>query len=264
MIYDLPPILNGTNEQNIADIRSYLIRLAQSLSETQQAVGDSSGVTMVKVGADGKKVITTAGEAKGAVDSANANAGELEELIVKSADEIIAYTNVQINNLQAYYLAKSDFGEFTENINTQIQTTARDTIESYGYTSAITSLQENMDLLQQYTTSINGEIRRGIVQDPDTGNNVLGIAISQSLQFTGQVQQGSDGYTYYELSPGQTFGLYTSTGWQFWIDGFKRGWYNSEDGMLHVSNVAADNTLQVGDAWQWINSNGLGLRYIGE
>jgi hypothetical protein len=84
---------------------------------------------------------------------------------------------------------------------------------------------------------------------------VTGIAISQNLRFAGECgpsdqHNPGDGYTYYYLESGQTFGLYTSTGWQFWIDGYKKGWFNSVDGMLHVANIIVEVSMQIGDSWQ--------------
>ncbi|MBR2583265.1 MAG: phage holin family protein [Oscillospiraceae bacterium] len=71
------------------------------------------------------------------------------------------------------------------------------------------------------------------------------------------------GVTYYELTPGQTLGLYTSSGWQFWINGVRRGWFSSQDSMLHVSNIVAEEKLRAGPDWEISASGGFGLRYIG-
>ena len=65
------------------------------------------------------------------------------------------------------------------------------------------------------------------------------------------------------LAPGQTLGLYTATGWQFWINGSKRGWFDSEDGMLHVANIVVEDKLQIGDGWLMTTTGGFGLRYTG-
>ena len=93
------------------------------------------------------------------------------------------------------------------------------------------------------------------MEDPETGEYVTGIAIAQALKFSGEcgpsdARNPGDGYTYYYMNSGQTFGLYTSVGWQFWIDGYKKGWYNSQDGMLHVANVLVEQVLQIGSSWQ--------------
>ena len=118
------------------------------------------------------------------------------------------------------------------------------------------------DRLDSYLTDIHGEIRRGLITDPETGEQVLGIAVAEQLHFTGQTHT-RDGLVYYELSPGQTLGLYTATGWQFWINGAKRGWFDSSDSMLHVTHMRAVDSIDLGDSWRLSSAGGLGIRYIG-
>ena len=65
------------------------------------------------------------------------------------------------------------------------------------------------------------------------------------------------------MNSGQTFGLYCSVVWQFWIDGYKKGWYNSQDGMLHVANVLVEQVLQFGSSWQIkIGADGSELEFL--
>lgn len=180
---------------------------------------------------------------------------ELRAIIADGDNAVIDYCDRKVDEYNSLYVAKSDFGTFEESITSRIETTARGIVEDYGYSSSIDSMQASIDLMQHYYTNIDGEIRRGIVEDPDTGEYVTGIAISQNLQFAGECgpsdeHNPGDGYTYYYLTSGQTFGLYTSTGWQFWIDGYKKGWFDSVDGMLHVANIIVEQALQIGSSWQ--------------
>lgn len=274
-MYELPPILTGSSAQQIAAIRAYLVHMADRLNEA----ADAPGVTYTQAGGTAaarqiRRGAQSGGTAEADAEAVRRNAAELRALIIKTADglnggieksasELRSYADGRIEALGERYLARSEFGTFTENIESQISNTARGVVESYGYDARIESNQSGIALLQSYVTDIDGDIRRGLVTDPDTGETVTGIAISQSLQFTGEVTQGEDGMRYYELSSGQTFGLYTSTGWQFWIDGHKRGWYNSVDGMLHIANVAVEDTLQLGGGWRLVNDGGLGIKYTG-
>ena len=109
-----------------------------------------------------------------------------------------------------------------------------------------------------YVTELSGQIRRGFLEDPETHQTVLGIAISQQLRFTGQ-ELTDGGWTYFELSPGQTLGLYTSTGWQFWVNGRKVGWFDSSDGMLHTVSQAVEQEIRLG-SWSISADGGLGIR----
>lgn len=269
-MFDLPPILSGSSAEKLTVLRNYLVRLADELNKLEnQAVQQ-----MVSVDADGKRDFSTGKSASKDIEAIEKNAAALKQLIIKTGDRLaqdiekseqssMHYADGKIDALSQTYLAKSEFGSFTENMESQITNTARGVVESYDYESRILSNQENLELLQYYMSSIDGQIRRGIVADPDTGLDVTGIAISQNLQFTGTVVRGEDGADYYQLSSGQTFGLYTSTGWQFWINGWKRGWYDSVDGMLHISNVAVESALQLGGQWQLINIEGLGIKFTG-
>lgn len=180
---------------------------------------------------------------------------ELRAIITAGDNAVIDLIDRKEEEYNGKYVAVSDFGVFERNIDARIETTAAGVVESYGYAERISSVQDSIDLMQHYYTNIDGEIRRGVVEDPETGNYVTGIAISQNLRFSGECgptdqNNPGDGYTYYYLESGQTFGLYTSTGWQFWIDGYKKGWFDSVDGMLHVANIIVENVLQIGDSWQ--------------
>lgn len=241
MSCELPPQVRGSSE--LAALRDYLVRLAQSLEKiTDSAAAAASDKALDRAKRDAAKSIRS-------------EAASLKALIVKNAGEVCAYADAKVEEYDSMYVAKSDFGNYYEQIETQVETTARSTVESYHYTDAIEGLSEHM-------TELNGQIRRGVMEDPQTHELHLGIAVSERLSFTGQTQT-SGGVTYYELSPGQTLGLYTSTGWQFWISGVKRGWFSSEDSMLHLSNIVVEDTLQLGANWQLSPFGGFGLRYIG-
>lgn len=241
MMYELPPQVQGSPE--IVAIRDYLVRLAQSLepaTENAVIVAANKAVSQAQ---------------KETVKDVQQQAASLKALIIKNANEIYSYTDEKVEEYGSLYVAKSDFGNYYEQIETQVETTARGAIESYHYSEAIEGLEN-------YMTDLNGQIRRGVMEDPVTHETHLGIAISENLSFTGNTQTVG-GETYYELSPGQTLGLYTSTGWQFWINGVLRGYFSSQDSMLHVSNIVVEDRLQLGSGWEITTSGGFGLRYIG-
>lgn len=187
---------------------------------------------------------------------------ELMEYISTGLNGVYSYVDTVESSLSSIYLAKSDFGEYTETVQTTIEQTAMKTVESYDYQAQIDAVNAKYGDIDSYVTAIQGEIRRGIITDPETGEEQMGIAIAENLSFTG-VTRTENGQTYYELSPGQTLGLYTAKGWQFWINGSKRGWFDSADGMLHTANMVVENVLQIGADWQLSTAGGFGIRYIG-
>lgn len=241
---ELPPVLRGSERNQLAALREYLVRLVRGLDQVESAAVRQSTAAAWASPEAAERERETAEQLRG-------QAVALKSLIVKTADQVTAEYDRRVEELHALFVAESEFGQYKETIRTQIETTARGIIESFDYSEEINAAQDELALLRHYTTSIQGEIRRGMIEDPEhPGSVVTGIAISQNLQFTGVTQTGEDGYTYYELASGQTFGLYTSTGWQFWIDGAKKGWFSSLDGMLHVASIVVEQSLQLGSSWQ--------------
>ena len=242
MSYELPPQARGGAEEQLAAMRDYPVRLAQELERAERG-----GAADASTAADAVREKSETALRK--------QAAALKALIVKNADEICEMTDARFDSLSSRYVAVSDYGRYYEQIDAQVRQTARETVESFRYAEAIEGLE-------RYMSALNGQIRRGIIEDPETHELHLGIAISEELSFTGQTQSVG-GVVYHELTPGQTFGLYTSAGWQFWINGHKRGWFSSEDSMLHVANIIAENRLQAGADWEISFSGGFGLKYIG-
>ena len=180
MNYELPPQVQGTGE--LAALRDYLVRLSQSLEKI--ADGAASAAASRAAGESQKETLR----------DIRAQAASLKALIVKNANEVYAYADAKSEEYDSLYVAKSDFGNYYERIETQVETTARNTVESYHYSDAIEGLET-------YMTELSGQIRRGVMEDPQTHELHLGIAVSERLSFTGQTQSAG-GVTYYELSPG--------------------------------------------------------------
>lgn len=119
--------------------------------------------------------------------------------------------------------------------------------------------------------TLNGEIRLGIIQVPQGGGlpaeDEIGIAIGQNLAFTDSVwNDDRTKLTYYEIAPQQTYAFYTSTGWQFWINGNKIGWYDAlNGGTLHITQAQVENNITFGDTTKWLmtDDQGWGIKYLG-
>ncbi len=268
---ELPPILRGEALQQLAQLRDYLVRVAgdsekellQTVAAYPPAAGTSSGASAA---------FPLRGEGKRAEDEARQRAAQLRALIVKTAedsenrDDVLTSSVGELSReMRQEYLARSEFGSYQQQIALLVEATARQIVESYGYAELIRAagaeLGELGESIAESLTEISGQIRRGYLEDPDSRQTVLGIAISQQLRFTGQ-ELTDGGWTYYELSPGQTLGFYTSTGWQFWVNGRKVGWFDSSDGMLHTVSQAVEEEIRMGD-WILSAAGGLGVKYLG-
>ena len=263
---EYPPMLRGEALEQLAQLRDYLVR----------RVRDEEQETLALVKAEAPAILKETAKRKGAGSAAaqeeTDRAARLRELIVKTAkesregDALLSESLGELSReMRQSYLARSEFGEYRLEIAALIDATARQIVESYHFLEQITATRAELgamgDTFAAYETEISGQIRRGFLEDPDTHQTVLGIAISQNLQFTGQ-ELTDGGWTYFELAPGQTLGLYTSTGWQFWVNGRKVGWFSSHDGMLHTVSQVVEEEIRLGD-WSMSHTGGFGIRYLG-
>lgn len=192
-----------------------------------------------------------------------ANAGSINEL------------NGQVTNIMNTYVT-ADYmeGQFTSSLMQTITNNINYIVEHYDYKEIVKGLVGgDIATLKSFATLINGEIRRGMVYDPALGTDVIGIAISQSIQFYEEddpdpLKRPEDigGTLYYHIKSNQTFGFYTSYGWQFWVNGQKVGWFDSMDSKaaLHVASEVVEDGIQFGSSWEVSqSSSGIGFRYIG-
>ena len=273
---EYPPILSGTALQQIAALRDYLVRRARDADasvgagaldgpKNSASVGEGlapPAVGQAAVSQGGASPAPTAAHSESQIPNSALPAAALRALIVKTADRVERQVELLSRSLHEDYLARSDFGDYQEQIDTLIRATARQIVESYDFTSRLSAADERLGELSGALTRLRGEIRRGLIQDPETGELCFGIAIAQELRFTGQTVT-ENGLVYEELAPGQTLGLYTASGWQFWINGSKRGWFDASDGQLHIRSLTAEQELRLGGDWLCTSSGGFGIRYVG-
>lgn len=259
----MPPQLSGSPEQQIAALRDWMFQRVKELDVISSVETDD--VVVTKDGS-GRTIIT-----KGESSTVQKMASDLKSLILKTANEVEAYADRKMETFSSEYLARSEFGVFQQTVQATMETTAQGVEENYDLIQAVT---DDVHTLSEHYEEISGQVVRGIVQDPEyePGSElhpteyVIGIAIAQNIQVSGEVDPGDapdDGHTYYYLDSGQTFGLYTSTGWQFWINGLKVGWYSSLDGNLHVASIKIEKTIQMGDWALKQRGSNFGILYVG-
>lgn len=248
-----PPILQGSAEDQIRALRDYLFRMAGSLETVITAPAVGTGTTVTRRRADGTVVTETGTAAKADTDAIRKSANELRALIIKHANELQTEIDTKVDEYDASLIAQSEIGTWELGLNSKIETSARGVLETYGLSeNTISTINGDM---QTYFTQMDGQIRRGFIENPDyplksTDEYIFGIAISSDLRFEVEAPRSDGTYDYYHLVSGQTFGFYTSSGWQFWVDGNKRGYYDSIDQKLHVKDIVADDSLQIGADWQ--------------
>lgn len=309
MIYDMPPVLQGSTQRQLQELRNYLVR--QARRQGQQASGQSNAAgtgTVVQIG--GKGGAGGGGSAQSVEDAiaqAMRRAAALKALIIKTGEDWgqeleNAVTEVEgsIEDLaltvSQTYVTTSQLGSWDDTLEgtytaaakLAIALSARLITEDYLYGERViltdgTTAEGLAHVLEDYVTLMDGKIQRGFIAnpahatDPSAPEYIFGIAISSRLQFGSDVKymnrsgelvdeedlpDGDPGIAFYELNREQTMGIYASDGWQFWIGGKKRGWFDAGDSALHVMQETIESTLTQG-LWTTTAADGWGIQYVG-
>lgn len=260
-IYDLPPLANGTAEKQLQDLRAYLQRMSKQLNAAQDALLSEIQST----GAAGNAATQAATAAVNAtvgqtMREQQRTYAQLRELIIKTADEVEIVEDRLTSRMESSYVAKSEFGRYTEGVKKTIEETARGVVESYDYTSRIDDLNGSIDALDELTEELQGRITRGFIEID--GIKYVGIAISEDVRTSSTTKYTENGIEYNEISSGQSYGFYTARGWMFIVNGVRAGYFSAADGTLHVADIFVEDTLRTGN-WLITTTGGWGIRYVG-
>lgn len=257
-----PPILQGNANDQVRALHDYLMRLAGVLDTSIQELPTLQS-TSISVDKQGRQVLVP-GKDKELIEDIRRREAELKALIIKSADEVYRESvGASERTMEEVYLAKSDYGTYEQAIYTRIEETAQQIRESFDFES----LTQSVNDLQDYMSIVHGEIRRGFVPNPVSGEDPVsfGIVISTRDVFAeSENTWEEEGNVYTEIKASERFGIYTASGWEYWHDGVKQWWFDAEDGMLHARSIGIEDSVQIG-AWRLVeNGTSFGLKYVGE
>ena len=250
MIFELPPVLSGSERAQLSALRDYLVRMALSLRSSTQL---SEAKTLALEKKSESEKLDSERRVKAGEESLKALIKNTAHTIERSVEQLSAA-------LTSDYLALSDFGTYTESTEGRFSAQAERIEEAFTRTSEVSTAFEN------YRSLLEGDIRRGVIEDPETGEDVIGIAISQQLYFeeNGVPYVDREGGIWERLYSGQSFALYTSRGWQSWINGVKAGSFEASDSALHLIRAELSEGMKIGSNWLIsTRDGGLGIRYIG-
>ena len=178
---ETPPLLRGTEQEQLAQLRSYLFQAAQHLN---LALNDLS---MDSFGKDVQEAIQAGGtqSAEKVQASVDQTASALKDLIIKTANVIYQQMDVLETVLRSEYVAASDFGQYQEEIESRLTQTAENTTAAYDYAAKIsadtdarlTELAGDQDALREMLVKSSGYIKQGTrkhsVRQVDPGHHRL-------------------------------------------------------------------------------------------
>lgn len=251
---EIPPTFNGQPEQRLQQVINYLFRLSENLNVALNNISYSD------ISSAPQNVETSSGggssQSGGSIGEAY---NELRALIVNTANYVAAEEDRLEQEFNSKYTAISDeWGTFQESIGSTIETTARETVQSYGYDAQISTLQEEAATFSEYKIHTEGFIRSGFIDYDSEGVPIIGIAIGQNLTST---EVTIDGEKYQRFDEDQSCAFYTADRVSFRINGQEVAYISNR--MLYIGDVSITNSATIGNKWRITHNNGLTIKWIG-
>lgn len=231
-----PPALQGDEQAQLTQIYRYLFRLSEQLNAAS-----------VSLDTQASKASEAIAKAVGIDPAATAKEGSsftpLIALVVKTADIVHAQMDKIVTKLAAQYIAKSEWGDYTEEISREIEETARNTIESFIYDAKLESLTP--EEVNAFDTHLEGFIARGIIGFEDDGiTPIIGIAIGRNLL---KRKETMNGQTYELIDTDQNLATYTADKLSFWINGVEVAYLSNAE--LVITRAIISDSIVLGD-WE--------------
>jgi hypothetical protein len=178
MSYELRlPNINGTDKEQLAQIRSYLYQLVPQLQWALSTIDSSASQNYVA-----SQVPRATPTESNTTFNTEVAFAELKPLIIKSADIVQAYYEKINEKLQGLYAAESDFGTFVEQTEQNIEKNSTNITQAFTDVQQIFTDIENLDFTLSET---NAYIKTGKLYENNDGLPVYGLEIGQTTKADG-------------------------------------------------------------------------------
>lgn len=242
-----PPILRGTERDQLVQIRQYLYQMSRDLNVALTSLTADNFAT----GTEAVKVLSGDLSSK-QQEKIDAGMGTLKSLIIKTADNVRAEIDVIEEELASQYVAASDFGTFSENINTQLTATAESLKQTIDYQATLAS---DVADVKAYKVDTEGYIKQGIIGYKEDGTTpIIGIAIGQDIRTSGA--QEVEGKEYDIIDVTSNVSTWTPEKMSFRVNGVETAYVSN--GAFYITT-----TLYFGNKWAISFEDGFSIRWIG-
>ena len=170
----LPNITASSEREQLMQVKSYLLQLAQELNWALATIeaGTSAGNTAAKKQSSGSAVTK---------EDLTTSYNELRSLIIKSANTVSAYAEAAEEIYNSRYVAQSDFGTYMEEAEQRIveNSTSIDQI--------FANIQEiiTQNALDHSKIDVSANIKAGVLDTDDNGVPVYGVEVGQRTEIDG-------------------------------------------------------------------------------
>jgi hypothetical protein len=242
-----PPILRGTERDQLVQIRQYLYQMSRDLNVALTSLTADNFST----GTEAVKVLSGDLSSK-QQEKIDAGMGTLKSLIIKTADNVRAEIDMIEEELASQYVAASDFGTFSENINTQLTATAESLKQTIDYQATLAS---DVADVKAYKVDTEGYIKQGIIGYKEDGiTPIIGIAIGQDIRTSGALEVGGKEYDIIDVT--SNVSTWTPEKMSFRVNGVETAYVSN--GAFYITT-----TLYFGNKWAISFEDGFSIRWIG-
>lgn len=233
-----PNITAGSDRERLQQIQSYLYQMAQQLQWAFDTI-ETGGSTASGYPAAGQKHPVT--EKK-----TDTTFAELKDLIIKSADIVNAYYTQISRRLEGRYVARSDFGTYTEQTALEIQENNTNISQLF---SNLRSISDTVDDLYNSTVGANAYLKTGLLYEREDGTPVYGLEIGQTNNIN-------------EQTVFSKFARFAADRLSFFDSNDKEVAYIS-DYRLYITNAEISGSLILSGRFKIWYNGGLAFQWIG-
>ena len=227
------PNINGSEREQLAQIRSYLYQLTEQLQwamSTIETPKDTSHVALT---------VKSSSPTSNAPFNAEVAFVELKPLIIKSADIVQAYYNEISTKLEGYYVAESDFGTFVEQTEQSINRSSTNIEQVF---TNIQQIFTDIEGLNFTLAEVNAHIKSGKLYEDEDGLPVYGLEIGQKTK-----KDGEEVFNKYARFTSDRLSFYDHNGIEVaYISDYR----------LHISNVEITSSFKIGGFIETVKPNG--------
>lgn len=247
MIIQTPPLLQGNERTQLVQLHSYLYQMSQALNHAL------NNVTPDNLQADLRKKVSNMADQTAVGNALAQNAQTLKALVIKTAAEVTARMDEITATLEGDYVAKSEFGEYREQVTSEIAATATEIVQSYGYDSRLDALDESMAGFLSYELNTTQYIKTGLLYIDEDNVPRYGVAVGES-----ETEITEDGEVV--VSRSGLLATFTSDRLSFWQNGVETAWVSN--GQWSTRDLVVQNSLELGP-WTVNHTDGFVVKWTG-
>jgi len=170
-----PNITAASDTERLRQMQSYLYQMARQLQwafDTLQTGGAAAA----------SPAMAEAGRQPATQADQDTFAG-IKDLIIKSADIVNAFSAQITRRLEGRYVARSDFGTYTEETAQELRQTSTDIHQLF---TNVRTLSDTVEELYSSTVGASAYLRSGLLCEDSSGTPVYGLEIGQTNSIGGE------------------------------------------------------------------------------